>query len=228
MNINADFSERVVVHANSVPWVPSPMPGVDRRMLDRIGDEVARATTIVRYAPGSAFSAHTHTGGEEYLVLDGVFQDEHGDFPVGTYVRNPPTSAHTPSAMEGATILVKLWQFDPEDRTQITINTTSQTPVAVSGRQGVSEIPLFVDAHERVRIEIWSPGQTVEIAKHKGLEVLVIEGGFEEGGEAFSVNSWLRLPVDQPFNGVAGPDGARLWIKSDHLAAPPTAPSTGG
>ena len=86
MNINADFTERAVVHAEQIPWVPSPMPGVDRRMLDRIGEEVARATSIVRYAPGSAFSAHTHSGGEEYLVLDGVFQDEHGDFPTGTYV----------------------------------------------------------------------------------------------------------------------------------------------
>lgn len=101
MDLNANFDERAVVHSDSQPWVASPMKGVDRRMLDRIGDEVARATTIVRYAPGSAFSAHTHTGGEEFLVLEGVFQDEHGDFPVGTYVRNPPTSSHTPSSAEG-------------------------------------------------------------------------------------------------------------------------------
>ena len=96
MDMNADFSKRATVHASTAPWVPSPMKGVERRMLDRMGDEVARATTIVRYAPGSSFSAHTQTGGEEYLVIDGVFQDEHGDFPVGTYVRNPPQSKHTP------------------------------------------------------------------------------------------------------------------------------------
>src|SRR6516164_2585646 len=81
MNINADFSKRVAVHAARLPWVPSPMKGVDRRMLDRVGDEVARATSIVRYAPHSHFSPHTHGGGEEFLVLEGVFQDEHGDFP---------------------------------------------------------------------------------------------------------------------------------------------------
>ena len=69
MEINADFSQRVVVHAAQLPWVPSPMAGVERRMLDRIGDEVARATSIVRYAPGSQFSPHTHGGGEEFLVL---------------------------------------------------------------------------------------------------------------------------------------------------------------
>ena len=90
MELNSDFSSRVVVHSDQLEWQASPMKGVDRRMLDRIGGEVARATTIVRYAPGSKFSAHTHTGGEEFIVLDGVFQDEHGDFPEGTYVRNPP------------------------------------------------------------------------------------------------------------------------------------------
>ena len=118
MELNADFTKRVLVHSDQEPWHESPMPGVERRMLDRIGGEVARATTIVRYAPNSKFSAHVHTGGEEFIVLDGVFQDEHGDFPAGTYVRNPPTTKHTPGSDEGCTILVKLWQFDMEDRNQ--------------------------------------------------------------------------------------------------------------
>ena len=108
MELNADFDARVLVHADDVPWQASPMKGVDRRMLDRIGGEVARATTIVRYAPESRFSAHVHAGGEEYIVLDGVFQDEYGDFPTGTYVRNPPTSSHTPGSAPGCTIFVKL------------------------------------------------------------------------------------------------------------------------
>jgi hypothetical protein len=226
MNINANFDARAVVHSNKKPWVPSPMKGVDRRMLDRIGAEVARATTIVRYAPGSAFSAHTHMGGEEFLVLDGVFQDEHGDFPVGTYVRNPPTSSHTPRATDGATIFVKLWQFDPEDRTQLRIDTTAQTPQPVS--DGISEILLFEDARERVRIEIWKPDATVVAEGHKGLEALVIEGGFTEGGETFTRNSWLRLPQGAPLHAVASSDGARLWVKSGHLAEAPTAPHLEG
>ena len=118
MQINSDFSSTALVHAEQLAWTPSPMAGVDRRMLDRIGGEVARATSIVRYAPGSRFSAHTHAGGEEFVVLDGVFQDEYGDFPTGTYVRNPPTTAHTPGSATGCTIFVKLWQFDPNDRNQ--------------------------------------------------------------------------------------------------------------
>ena len=105
MEINADFSKRVAVHAARLPWIPSPIKGVDRRMLDRIGDEVARAISIVRYAPHSHFSPHTHGGGEEFLVLDGVFQDDHGDFPAGSYIRNPPTSQHTPGSASGASSL---------------------------------------------------------------------------------------------------------------------------
>src|SRR6202045_3584211 len=117
MNLNSDFGARATVHAARLDWTPSPIPGVDRRLLDRIGDEVARATSIVRYAPASSFSAHSHGGGEEFLVLDGVFQDEHGDYPAGSYVRNPPTSRHTPGSAPGCVVFVKLWQFDLDDRT---------------------------------------------------------------------------------------------------------------
>ena len=89
MELNADFSRRASVHAARLAWTPSPIAGVERRMLDRIGDEVARATSIVRYAPNCHFSAHTHGGGEEFLVLEGVFQDEHGDFPAGCLYPQP-------------------------------------------------------------------------------------------------------------------------------------------
>jgi len=122
MELNTDFSRRVAIHAGRMPWVASPMAGVERRMLDRIGDEVARATSIVRYAPGSHFSPHTHDGGEEFFVLEGVFQDEHGEFPAGSYIRNPPTSRHTPGSVPGCILFVKLWQFDLSDRTQVAIS----------------------------------------------------------------------------------------------------------
>ena len=88
MRLNADFSDRVVVRPEDYNWVSSPSGGVERMMLDRIGEEVARATTIVRFAPGSHFDAHTHGGGEEFLVLEGVFSDETGDFPKGCTSNN--------------------------------------------------------------------------------------------------------------------------------------------
>ena len=145
------------VHAARLPWVPSPMAGVERRMLDRIGDEVARATSIVRYAPGSHFSPHTHGGGEEFLVLEGVFQDEHGDFPTGSYIRNPPTSRHTPRSAPGCVLFVKLWQFDPADRQHVAIGTASADYRSGTDRPGVQVLPLFRGSRENVRLERWDP-----------------------------------------------------------------------
>lgn len=209
MRINADFSRRVVVKFDETDWVPSPMPGVERKMLDRIGEEVARATSIVRYAPGSAFSPHTHDGGEEYLVLEGTFRDEHGAFPVGSYVRNPPTSRHTPSAPEGATILVKLHQFDPADRTQVHVDTAARD---------APRLPLFSDSREEVAIERWAPGAEVSLDAPGGMELFVLEGGIAEGGDSLARWDWLRLPSGTRTRVAAGPQGARVWIKSGHLA----------
>lgn len=217
MRINAAFDERVVVKAAENDWVASPMPGVDRKMLDRIGEEVARATTIVRYAPGSSFSAHTHDGGEEFLVLDGVFCDEHGAFPAGSYIRNPPTSSHTPSAPDGATILVKLHQFDPADRTHVRIDTTKSAPVAPEGRSGVGVLPLFHDEREDVRMEYWAPGAEVEFGVPGGVEAFVVDGGFAEGGDTLGAWDWLRLPPGSTLNATAGADGATVWLKTEHL-----------
>jgi anti-sigma factor ChrR (cupin superfamily) len=224
MELNADFSQRAVVHAASLPWIPSPMAGVDRRMLDRIGEEVARATSIVRYAPESHFSPHTHGGGEEFLVLEGVFQDEHGDYPPGSYVRNPPTTRHKPGSAPGCTIFVKLWQFDAGDRTQVWIDTGKRSFVSASARTGVEVMPLFHDMREDVRLERWAPDAQISLDLPGGIEVLVLEGSFEEGGERFAPHSWLRLPAGARLDAKAGSAGAKVWIKSDHLALPQSAP----
>src|SRR5262245_37593580 len=185
MNLNADFTKRVVVHAASLEWKASPMPGVERRMLDRIGDEVARATSIVRYAPASFFSPHVHGGGEEFLVLDGVFQDEHGDFPAGCYVRNPPKSHHRPGSKPGCTMFVKLWQFDLADRAHVVVDTSKKALRDVAGRDGVKALQLFRDVREDVRLEEWVAGAAIEFGPDGGLEVLVLAGGFDEGGETY-------------------------------------------
>lgn len=226
MQLNADFTQRTVVHAGKQEWVPSPMKGVDRRMLDRIGDEVARATSIVRYAPGSQFSAHTHTGGEEFLVLEGVFQDEHGDFPAGTYVRNPPTSSHTPGSKPGCTIFVKLWQFDADDRHQMRMDTHKEAWSDDPSRSGVEVMTLYRDERESVVLERWAPGQVVTLDSPDGLEILVLEGGFEEGGEILEYQSWLRLPKAASTQAIAGESGCKVWIKRDHLHHPPSPPAT--
>jgi len=221
MNLNADYSRRAAVHAASLDWTSSPIAGVDRRMLDRVGGEVARATSIVRYAPDSRFSPHVHGGGEEFLVLDGVFQDEHGDFPVGSYIRNPPGTRHTPRSAPGCVIFVKLWQFDAADRTQIRLDTDAVPFAPAVGRPGVEAKPLFQGGREDVRIERWAPGASVTL-RHlpDGIELLVLDGSFTEGGESFTGQSWLRLPKGGTLDAVAGPEGCRVWVKAGRAAAP--------
>jgi anti-sigma factor ChrR (cupin superfamily) len=217
MRINADFTKRASVHAGTSDWVQSPMPGVERRMLDRVGDEVARATSIVRYAPGTVFSPHTHPGGEEFFVLDGIFQDERGDYPAGSYVRNPPASRHRPRSQAGCTIFVKLFQFDPADCSHVNLDTRFIGAVAPAGRQGVTLIPLFNDGREDVRLEEWRADASVLLDVPGGFEALVLEGSFAEGGETFAQHSWLRLPKGFRLTAVAGAAGARLWVKTGHL-----------
>src|SRR5512138_3554526 len=218
MQLNADFTQRAVVHAATLEWTLSPIAGVERRMLDRIGGEVARATSIVRYAPHSRFSRHTHAGGEEFFVLEGVFQDEHGEYPAGSYVRNPPTSAHTPGSQQGCTILVKLWQFDPTDRTPVRIDTTSRGYRPAPLRPGVEVMPLHQDRHEVVALERWQAGARIALQSPAGLELVVLDGDFTDPTDAFRYQSWLRLPAGSSAQVEAGPGGCRVWIKTGHLA----------
>lgn len=220
MELNSDFSVRAVVHSEQLEWQASPMKGVDRRMLDRIGGEVARATTIVRYAPGSKFSAHTHTGGEEFIVLDGVFQDEHGDFPAGTYVRNPPTSAHTPGSDAGCTIFVKLWQFDLDDRNQFRKMMADELEAAIDG---VATAILHKDDRETVTYSHLEANAVMNVSETGGIEVLVIDGSITADDDELRNGSWLRVPDGESLSAVAGPDGARVWMKTGHLpfAQPP-------
>ncbi len=217
MKINAEFNKRVIVHSADLDWIESPMPGVSRRPLDRVGGEVARATTIVRYEPGSKFSSHVHTGGEEFVVLEGVFQDEHGDFPVGSYIRNPPESSHTPGSDKGCVIFVKLWQFDLSDRTEVKISPNSIKPIKDTTQDGVDITPLHVDANEAVSIHDWQANTNIEIDAKNGIEVLVLDGSFEEQGDVLKQHSWLRLPVGSELKAKAGTNGAKVWIKQHHL-----------
>ena len=224
MNLHADMNHKAVVHAAQLDWVASPIPGVARRMLHRVGDEVAQATSIVRYAPGSQFSAHTHSGGEEFLVLEGVFQDEHGDYPSGSYIRNPPQSRHTPGSAQGCTIFVKLWQFNPQDRSHVIVNTEQLARVTDAQRPGVWVSPLFMDAHEDVRLEAWEPNTLIELPLPKGGEFLLLQGGFNEGGEKFAAQSWLRLPPGHHLSAQTSEQGAKVWVKLHHLSDMPSPP----
>jgi anti-sigma factor ChrR (cupin superfamily) len=216
MRLNDDFSKSALMHATTMPWVPSPTPGVERRMLFRIGEEKARATSIVRYAPGSRFPAHLHPGGEEILVLDGVFQDDSGDYPAGSYLRNPPGSRHTPGSAEGCVIFVKLWQFRKDDAATIRRRPGEGESAPPTPGIAHSRI-LFDDGHEEVRLEDWQAGETIRIENPQGLELLVLKGGFSDGRENFGPLSWLRLPAGTALTAHTGKDGAQVWWKRAEL-----------
>lgn len=217
MKIAADFNQRVVVHSGSLEWIPSPMPGVDRKPLDRVGGEVARATSIVRYAPGSEFSPHVHTGGEEFIVLDGVFQDEHGDFPTGSYIRNPPESKHQPGSKNGCVIFVKLWQFQMEDRTQIRLQTDFMASISLPDFSKVTVTPLYKDAFEEVSLLYFEPEAEISLNVQGGAELLVLEGTLDEQTDTLIKHSWLRVPINSEIKAKAGNKGAKVWLKTGHL-----------
>src|ERR1700709_93619 len=157
--VNADFTRRVAIATDTLPWIPSPQAGIERRLLDRIGGEVARATSLVRYAPNSAFPAHEHGLGEEFFVLEGVFSDEHGDYGKGTYVRNPPRSRHAPRTAPGCTILVKLRQMQPTDAKRVVID-TARASWKLADPKGplLLSLHLAPDTGESLTLEGPSPG----------------------------------------------------------------------
>ncbi len=218
MNVNDDFSKRVLLHGDEIDWETSPMPGVERRRLDRVDAQNDRVTTIVRYAPDSKFSSHVHTGGEEFIVLEGIFEDDYGQWPAGSYIRNPPTSSHTPGSTDGCTIFVKLWQFDPADRTYVHAQRHKLGAVPDRDRKGANVSPLYKDEHEDVRFEQWDANADIQVDAVSGAEVFVLEGGFTEGSDELRQYSWLRMPAKSTINAKVGPNGAYVWVKSGHLA----------
>ncbi|MGE4533624.1 cupin domain-containing protein [Halomonas sp.] len=216
MRINADFTRRAAVTPDQHQWVASPQGGVERVMLDRVGAEKARATSLVRYAQGSHFPPHEHPGGEEILVLSGTFSDESGDFPAGWYVRNPPGSAHRPASEPGATIFVKLWQMPPEDDRQVRVDT--HDPAAWHREEEGREVcPLFESAAERVSLERLAPGQVLPVEATRGAELLVLAGELRLGEDTLTEGSWLRLPPGDTPRLLAGAKGVTCYLKRDHL-----------
>lgn len=192
MLINADFTLPASVTPQDHHWIASPQAGVERIMLDRVGAEVARATSLVRYAPGSAFAAHRHAGGEEILVLSGVFSDEHGDYPAGWYLRNPPGSAHSPHSVPGAVIFVKLQQMRANEAQTLRIDTRDPGRWQVQGGRAICR--LFDSAQEQVCMQRLPSSALLAGPEGGGMEILIVSGALSVGGRNFAAGSWIRLP----------------------------------
>lgn len=216
MQLNTDYGVPVVIRPGDQDWVSSPEGGVERWLLERDGGEVARATSLVRFAPGSRFSVHEHGGGEEFLVLAGTFSDESGDFPAGTYVRNPPGTRHAPHSTEGCTIFVKLRQFAPADRQGVVIDTTRADWLA-DPESGGERMELHRYCSERVALLRWPAGPLPEQCFPAGLEALVLAGAFAiAAGEVFPAGTWLRLPAGTRLRPDSG-EGCVLYLKTGHF-----------
>ncbi|HEX7382172.1 MAG TPA: cupin domain-containing protein [Nevskiaceae bacterium] len=215
MLVNADFSRTVVVTPDAYRWVTSPQRGVERMMLDRIGDEEARATSIVRYAAQSGFPRHAHPLGEEILVLSGTFSDESGDYPAGWYLRNPPGSSHRPSSHAGTVIFVKLRQMRSADDRVVRIATLPWQHAS-----GPAVLPLFTSATEQVVLQRLAAGESVAEANTRSAELLVLAGELLIETRPCPSGSWIRLPPGDRPTLLAGAQGATFYLKTTRGFAP--------
>ena len=218
MLINADFSQSVFMTPEQYQWTASPQPGVDRVMLDRIGAEKARATSLVRYAQLSVFPVHDHPQGEEILVLEGVFSEQGHDYPAGWYLRNPDGTSHQPSSKEGAVIFVKLRQMREDDQQSVRINSQlaenwhTETMHGDAPPQAVCE--LFQNENETVQLRQLQKNDVLALDVEKLTEILIIAGALTSDGQYFPKHSWLRLAQGSTTELIAATDQVIVYIKT--------------
>ena len=218
--INADFSRLAVVHTVVMEWQASPSPSVWRKRLELCGGaESGRVTSLVRYEANSAFPQHPHPDGEEILVLDGTFSDEHGDYPAGTYLLHPDGFSHAPFSTDGCELFVKLRQYPGADRRQIIVD-TNNCAWRPGRAPGVTAIPLYGETGhpEAMRLVRFAPGAMVPGHDHPGgEEVFVLDGGIEDDNGAYGAGSWVRYPAGSR-HAVRSENGCTLYVKTGHLA----------
>ena len=213
--LNLDFTKKVVMDTANMEWQSSPAAGVLRKPLARENKESGHATSVVKYEKGSRFSSHQHPYGEEILVLEGVFSDEHGDYGPGTYIRNPPGSSHAPFSEKGCVIFVKLHQFAPDDLNTVRIDTDT-TPWH-PGIGGLQVMPLHQFGTESVALVKWPANETFQPHRHHGgEEIFVLSGKFEDEHGEYPTGSWIRSPhlsQHHPFT----KEETIIWVKTGHL-----------
>ena len=221
VDLNMDMSKSVVVETDKLEWAASPQAGVDRLRLEREDAESGRATSIVRYRAGASFPGHVHGGGEEYLVLDGVFSDASGDYSEGFYVRNPPGSSHAPFSQDGCTIFVKLCQMLPEGEPSVVVDTNRES--WESGTSSGHEIKLLFDGpNESVTLERLLPGSDLDVRHRQGVvEILVLDGELQIQERTFGPGTWSRTPANTRLR-LASTGTCTFWVKRHrgHIGAP--------
>jgi len=196
-DVNADLGRRVVVDTTGMEWEPSPSGTVWRKPLYRRGGELGPVTSLVRYAPGGSFPEHTHPEGEEILVLEGVFSDEHGDYSAGTFLMNPHGSRHSPRSEPGCTLFVRLRQYPGADRPRLVEDTHAESRWHPGLVDGLRVRPLYAQGGypENVALVRWAPGTRFQHHTHwGGEEILVLEGEFADEHGRYPEGTWIRSP----------------------------------
>ncbi|MDN3651762.1 cupin domain-containing protein [Thalassotalea ponticola] len=216
MSLNLDRTQRLVINTEHMDWQHSPSPGVWRKKLEREEQESGLTTSIVRYDAHASFSQHHHPGGEEILVLDGVFEDEHGQYPAGSYFRNPPGTKHSPASQQGCQLFVKLNQFQSGDDIPVNINTRTQ-PWLPGRVPGLTVMLLHSFATEHTALVRWQPGTYfLEHVHPGGEEILVLDGVFEDEYGQYPKGTWIRSPhfsKHTPFS----EQGCTLFVKTGYM-----------
>lgn len=219
--LNGDLTRRVVMPAGEMVWQPSPSPTVERKRLHRVGSaEAGQVTSVVRYLPDSAFPAHDHPEGEEILVLEGTFSDEHGDWPAGTYLLNPEGFRHAPFSKEGCVLFVKLRQYAGDARHHVA-DQTEALPWKSGRADGIEEKPLYESSEfpDATRLERWSAGASPGVQTYPtGAEGFVLSGSLEDESGVYSAHSWFRLPPGARHTPTST-EGCELYLKIGGVAA---------
>lgn len=213
--LNMDFEQLVVIRSQEQDWQASPKAGVWRKPLAREASEHGHATSIVRYDAGARFSEHLHPKGEEILVLQGTFSDEQGDYPEGTYLRNPEGSSHQPFSKNGCTLLVKLHQFQNGDQEQIVID--SHSADWLPGHGNLQVLPLHSYQGESTALVKWPAGERFVSHVHPGgEEIFVITGEFRDEHGRYPAGSWIRSPHMSRHHPFVEQD-TLIFVKVGHL-----------
>lgn len=211
---------RVAVDTAAMEWTPSPSRTVWRKRVHLVGPvESGQVTSVVRYEPNSEFHVHEHPDGEEILVLDGVFSDEHGAWPAGTYLLNPEGFRHAPFSREGCVLFVKLRQFPGRAREHVVVRTATAAWQPTE-RAGVAVQPLYEQAgfEDSMRLERWAAGARVgRVVYEGGAELFVLDGSFTDEAGSFARGSWLRLPVGAAHSPQSA-EGCIVYIKEGGFA----------
>lgn len=215
--LNMDMSRVACVLGNAQHWVTSPADGVSRVPLERVAEESGHTTSFVKFAPGASFPRHDHPQGEEIYVMEGVFSDEFGDYPAGTYLRNPPGSSHTPFTHEGCTLFVKLDQFRTGDDVKVVMRSQDQ-----QWRPGIGNLrvlPLHSFDTENTALVFWPAHEVFQPHRHwGGEEIVVLAGKFcDEHGE-YPRGSWIRSPHLSQHSPFVGEEETLILVKVGHLA----------